>query len=80
MNAIRSAEPANEFAEPGVQLFADPDPSRSPAAPAPFWPTPGVYAGTCGVTAGSPALPTASAVNATPVGNGAGQAAINTGC
>jgi len=80
MNAIRSAEPANEYAEPGVQLFADPDPSRSPAAPAPFWPTPGVYAGTCGVTAGSPALPTASAIDKTPVGNGAGQAVVSTGC
>jgi hypothetical protein len=80
MNAIRSAEPANEYAEPGVQTYADPDPTRSPAAPAPLWPTPGIYAGTCGVTAGSPALPTASAINSTPVGNGAGQVAISTGC
>jgi hypothetical protein len=80
MNAIRSAEPANENANPGAQVFADPDVNRSPAAPAPFWPTPGVYAGTCGVTAGSPALPTASAINQTPVGNGAGQVAVSTGC
>ena len=80
MNALRSSEPATEYANPGVQVFADPDPNRSPAAPAPFWPTPGVYAGTCGVTAGSPALPTAAAINKTPVGNGAGQVAVSTGC
>jgi hypothetical protein len=80
MNAIRSAEPANENAEPGVQTFADPDPSRSPAAPAPLWPTPGIYVGTCGVTVGSPALPTASTINKLPVGNGAGQVAVSTGC
>jgi hypothetical protein len=81
MNAIRSAEPANENAQPGVQTYADPDPNRSPVAPTPLWPTPGIYAGTCGVTAGSPALPTASAINSTPVGNGAGQVAIDpAGC
>jgi hypothetical protein len=80
MNAIRSAEPANEWAEPGVQVFADPDPSRSPALPSPLWPTPGAYVGTCGVTAGSPALPTASVINATKLGNGAGQVTVGTGC
>lgn len=55
MDAYRSATPANENVEPGFQLYADPDPQRSPAAPSPFWPTPALYIGTCGVYAGSPA-------------------------
>lgn len=55
MDAYRSATPANENAEPGFQLYADPDSQRSPAAPSPFWPTPALYIGTCGVYAGSPA-------------------------
>jgi hypothetical protein len=75
-NALRSAEPQNENAQPGLQLYADPDASRSPAAPAPLWPTPGLYLGTCGVTIGSPALPTASLLDALPIGNGAGQVAV----
>jgi hypothetical protein len=77
MNAIRSGTPNNMNAEPGVQLYSDPDSQRSPAAPAPFWPTPAIYAGTCGVVVGSPALPTAAAVNSSPVGNGAGQVVID---
>jgi hypothetical protein len=77
MNSDRSHEPANENAEPGVQTYSDPDPSRSPALPAPLWPTPGIYVGPCGVYAGSPALPTASAIDSTPVGNGEGQVAID---
>ena len=78
MNAIRSATPANENAEPGVQVYSDPDPQRSPAAPSPFWPTPAVYAGTCGVYAGSPAT-TGQAFGSTPtpVTNQAGQLAID---
>jgi hypothetical protein len=75
-NALRSAEPNNEFAEPGLQLYADPDASRSPLAPAPLWPTPGIYIGTCGVYAGSPALPTASTIDKLPISNHAGQVAI----
>jgi hypothetical protein len=81
MNAIRSNEPVNEYAEPGVQTFADPDSSRSPALPSPLWPTPASYIGTCGVTIGSPALPTASVIDKTPLGNGAGQVVVDpTGC
>ena len=78
MNAIRSATPANENAEPGVQLYADPDSQRSPAAPSPLWPTPAVYAGTCGVYAGSPAT-TGQALGSspTPVSNQAGQVAVD---
>jgi hypothetical protein len=85
MNAYRSATPANENAEPGFQLYTDPDPQRSPAAPSPLWPTPGVYVGTCGVYAGS--APTTGSVvgtkpmSAGPVGivNSAGQIAIDPG-
>lgn len=78
MNAIRSATPANENAEPGVQVYSDPDPERSPAAPAPFWPTPAFYAGTCGVYAGSPATTgQAFGTSPTPLSNQAGQVAVD---
>jgi hypothetical protein len=76
MNAYRSNTPANMNAEPGVQVYADPDPSRSPLRSS-LWPTPGVYVGTCGVYAGSPSLPTAGTINSTPIGNGAGQVAVD---
>jgi hypothetical protein len=83
MNAVRSATPANEYAEPGVQTYADPDSQRSPAAPAPLWPTPGVYLGTCGIYVGSPATTGqvfgSSPISAggTPITNQAGQVAID---
>jgi hypothetical protein len=83
MNYYRSTTPANEYAEPGVQLYADPDSQRSPALPSPLWPTPGLYVGTCGVYAGSPATtgqalgtkPTS--IGGVPVTNQAGQVAID---
>jgi hypothetical protein len=83
MDSIRSATPANENAEPGVQVYSDPDSQRSPAAPAPFWPTPGLYVGTCGVYAGSPATTgqvlgtKATTVGGMQVTNAAGQVAID---
>ena len=77
MNAYRSYTPANENAEPGVQLYSDPDPQRSPAAPSPFWPTPALYAGTCGVYAGSPATTGQALSSPTPVSNQAGQVAVD---
>lgn len=78
MDAWRSATPANENAEPGVQVYSDPDPQRSPAAPAPLWPTPALYVGTCGVYAGSPATTgQAFAGTPTPVTNQAGQVAVD---
>ena len=83
MNAVRSATPANENAEPGIQLYSDPDSQRSPAAPSPFWPTPALYVGTCGVFIGSPST-TGSIVGTTPMSagplgvvNAAGQIAID---
>jgi hypothetical protein len=77
MNALRAAEPANEFAEPGLQLFADPDPGRSPALPSPLWPTPALYVGTCGVTVGSATLPTAPLIDDTLLHNSASQLAVD---
>jgi len=47
MNQYRQQTAQQVNAEPGVQVYSDPDPQRSPAAP---WPTPGIYAGTCGVS------------------------------
>ncbi|HLI53870.1 MAG TPA: hypothetical protein VKU88_06070 [Acidimicrobiales bacterium] len=72
MDAIRSATPSNENAEPGVQLYSDPDPQRSPAAPSPLWPTPALYVGTCGVYAGSPAT-TGQALGSKPESAGGQQ-------
>ena len=79
MDAYRSATPANENVEPGFQLYSDPDPQRSPAAPAPFWPTPGLYVGTCGVYAGSEGTTGQifGPAGGTPVNNQAGQLAID---
>jgi hypothetical protein len=83
MNYWRSQTPANEWAEPGLQVYSDPDPQRSPAAPAPLWPTPGLYVGTCGVYAGSPAT-TGMVLGSTPLSLGpipvtdrAGQVAVD---
>lgn len=83
MNAIRAATPAHENAQPGIQLYTDPDPQRSPAAPAPLWPTPAVYIGTCGVYLGSPAT-TGQVLGSKPLAvgglsltNSAGQIAID---
>ena len=83
-NADRSATPRDMNTEPGVQIYEDPDPGRSPLSQyfgnpqGLMFPTPGAYAGTCGVTAGSPTLPTAQTINSTPFGNGAGQAQVKT--
>jgi hypothetical protein len=83
MNATRSATPANENAEPGLQLYADPDPQRSPAAPSPAWPTPAIYVGSCGIYLGSPAT-TGKLLGDKPISlggvqivNAAGQLAID---
>jgi hypothetical protein len=83
MDGWRSQTPSNEYAEPGVQTYSDPDPQRSPAAPAPLWPTPGAYVGTCGVYLGSPATTgqvlgtSVLAPTGTPLTNRAGQVAID---
>lgn len=61
------------YAEPGVQVYEDPDPQASPAGP---YPLPAAYAGTCGVVLGGGAL----AAPASPVTNRAGQVVVETGC
>ncbi|MCA1830607.1 MAG: hypothetical protein ABR552_04410 [Actinomycetota bacterium] len=53
------------YAEPGVQIYEDPDPEGSPIGPYPLW---GIYVGTCGVIAQGP-----MAFPASPYTNSAGQ-------
>ncbi|HUY64573.1 MAG TPA: hypothetical protein VMV14_08675 [Acidimicrobiales bacterium] len=82
-NYYRQQEAGNVTSEPGVMVFADPDPQASPALP--LDPLPAAYVGTCGVVLGGgavqfPALaPALSPVAGT---NSAGQlvAADPTGC
>ena len=61
------------YAEPGVQVYEDPDPEGSPIGP---YPLPGAYAGTCGVVAGGGPI----AAPESPVTNGAGQIDVRSGC
>jgi hypothetical protein len=86
MDALREATPQNENTEPGVQVYSDPDPQRSPAVdgtPIDFlWPTPALYVGTCGVYAGSPkttgqVLPANEAPGGQRVTNADSQVAID---
>lgn len=62
------------YAEPGVQVYEDPDPEGSPIGP---YPLPGAYVGTCGVIAGGGPLP---APPESPVTNDAGQVDARQGC
>ena len=89
MDAWKKSEAQNVYAEPGVQVYEDPDPQASPIDPiyeaglSPtnqpiLYPIPGVYAGTCGVVAGGG--PVLSAPANTPITNHAGQVAVSTGC
>ncbi|GAC1517546.1 MAG: hypothetical protein NVS1B12_03550 [Acidimicrobiales bacterium] len=87
MDAWRRSEAADVYAEPGVQVYEDPDPQGSPIdpvyeaglTPSPMlYPIPGAYAGTCGVVAGGG--PVLSAPAGTPGTNGAGQVVVSTGC
>ena len=70
MNTYRQQEAGNVYAEPGVQVYGDPDPQSSPidplyeagVTPQPtLYPLPSAYAGTCGAAAN-------------------GQVLVNTGC
>jgi hypothetical protein len=74
MDQWRKAEKQNVSAEPGVQVYEDPDPQASPIGP---YPLPAGYVGTCGVTVGGGAAPAAPA---SPVTNSAGQVSVSTGC
>jgi hypothetical protein len=86
MDALREATPQNENTEPGVQVYSDPDPQRSPAVngtPLDFlWPTPAAYVGSCGVYAGSPKttgqiLPSNESVGGQQITNADSQIAID---
>lgn len=89
MDAWKKSEAQNVYAEPGVQVYEDPDPQGSPIDPVyeaglsptgqpVLYPIPGVYAGTCGVVAGGG--PVLRAPAGTPITNSAGQVAVSTGC
>jgi hypothetical protein len=73
MDQYRKAEKKNVVAEPGVQVYGDPDAQASPIGP---YPLPAAYVGTCGVAAGGGAAPAPDS----PVTNGAGQIMVSTGC
>lgn len=63
MNSYRQQEASNVTSEPGVMLYADPDPEASPVAP--FDPIPSAYVGTCGVVLGG-GVPASSADSGFP--------------
>jgi hypothetical protein len=73
MDQYRRAEAQHVVAEPGVQVYGDPDPQSSPIGP---YPLPAAYVGTCGVTVGGGQMD----MSGTPVSNSAGQASVSTGC
>lgn len=81
MDGYRQQEAGNVSVEPGVNVYEDPDPQASPAAP--VYPLPAAYVGTCGVTAGPASLPTGPLPTPAdpPFTNRAGQVAVDpAGC
>jgi len=87
MDQWRASEARHVYAEPGAQVYEDPDPQGSPidplyeagAAPQPaLYPIPAAYAGTCGVVAGGG--PVAHAPAGAPSTNSSGQVVVKTGC
>lgn len=87
MDSYREGEAGNVYAEPGVQVYEDPDPQGSPIDPfyegglygmPMLYPLPGIYAGTCGVIFGGGPVFTVPA--GTPMTNSAGQVVIPTAC
>lgn len=73
MDWYRQQEAKNVYAQPGVQVYEDPDPQGSPAGPPQAYPLPSAYAGTCGVAAGGGAAKAPSS----PVTNSAGQVIVS---
>jgi hypothetical protein len=53
MNDYRAQEASNVYAEPGVQVYGDPDAQSSPIGP---YPLPSAYVGTCGAAANGQVL------------------------
>jgi len=68
------------YAEPGVQIYEDPDPQGSPLGPPPPFPSdypiPSLYVGTCGFIAGGGVV----RFPASPITNKAGRIVVSTGC
>jgi hypothetical protein len=62
------------YAEPGIQIYEDPDPQGSPIGPS--YPIPAVYVGTCGLIVGGGQMTMPSS----PFTNKAGQFVVSTGC
>jgi hypothetical protein len=89
MDDWRKQEAQNVYAEPGVQVYEDPDPQASPLDPVfeagitpqpVLYPIPAAYAGTCGVTAGGGPVAGSLVPPGTPGTNSAGQVSVSTGC
>jgi len=87
LDGWRSAERKTVYAEPGAQVYEDPDAQSSPldpsyeagATPQPvLYPIPAAYAGTCGAVVGGG--PVVRAPAGTPSTNSAGQVVASTGC
>jgi len=87
MDSYREGEAGNVYAEPGVQVYEDPDAQSSPidpfyeggAYPTPMlYPLPGFYLGTCGLIFGGG--PVFTMPDGTPMTNSAGQIVIPTAC
>jgi hypothetical protein len=83
MDGWRQTEAGTVNAEPGVQVYEDPDPQGSPidpvyegGGPLTLYPLVGGYAGTCGVVAGGGPV---AAVPASPLTNSAGQVVVDPG-
>ena len=87
LNDWRHGEKQSVYAEPGFQIYEDPDAQSSPIdplydagiTPTPMlYPLPGTYVGTCGVTLGGGPVAQAPA---SPATNSAGQFSVSpTGC
>jgi hypothetical protein len=70
-DSYRRKEARHVNAQPGIQIYEDPDPNGSPLAPT--YPLPALYAGTCGVTAGGGPVQAPSS----PVTNKSGQVSVS---
>lgn len=70
-DSYRRKEARHVNAQPGIQIYEDPDPNGSPIAPS--YPLPAGYVGTCGVTVGGGPLK----APASPVTNHSGQVSVS---
>jgi len=62
------------YAEPGIQVYEDPDPQGSPIGP--WYPIPSLYVGTCGLVVGGGPMK----MPPSPFTNSAHQFVVSTGC